>query len=122
MSAHGRAQPGCGRATPVVNLRRTLGAAGQGVPVVPYPVSMIRTRRCALVGLVALLVVALATPAGAESASSTRRRREQARSKRAELAKKIDALKASDDDLDRAVQTLNSQARAQQARVAAARQ
>src|SRR5256885_8004674 len=38
----------------------------------------------------------------------SRRRRDQARTKRADLAKKIDALKASDDDLDRKSTRLNS--------------
>ena len=83
---------------------------------------MAKIRRISLLALIACLVVALAAPATAQSTSTSRRKRDQARAKRAELAKKINALKASDEDLERAVRHLDDQVRAQQARAAAARQ
>lgn len=79
-------------------------------------------RRIPLVALIVFLVVALASPAQAETASQARRRREQTRAKKAELAKKIDALKASDQELERAVNALDAQVRTQQARTQAATQ
>jgi murein DD-endopeptidase MepM/ murein hydrolase activator NlpD len=89
---------------------------------------MARTHRFSFAGplcaLATVLVVTFAAPApaGARTATAERRQRDQARAKQAELARKIDALKASDDDLERAVQALESQVQAQQARVASARQ
>jgi murein DD-endopeptidase MepM/ murein hydrolase activator NlpD len=71
---------------------------------------------------VAGLVLAVAAPAGAESAASARRRRDQARAKKAQLAQKIDALKASDSDLEKALAALSTQVQTQQARRDAARQ
>src|SRR4051812_12931074 len=72
--------------------------------------------------MIACLVLAMAAPAGAESAASARRRREQTRAKKAQLAQKIDALKSSDNDLERALAALSIQVRSQQARRDAARQ
>jgi murein DD-endopeptidase MepM/ murein hydrolase activator NlpD len=89
---------------------------------------MARTHRFSFAGVISALITVLvvtfgaAAPASARTATAERKQRDQARAKQAELARKIDALKASDDDLDHAVQTLESQALTQQARVASARQ
>ncbi|HUQ38962.1 MAG TPA: peptidoglycan DD-metalloendopeptidase family protein [Acidimicrobiales bacterium] len=80
-----------------------------------------RTHRLPLVALVALLVVALAAPVGAESTTNARRRREATRSKRAQAAAKLNALKATDAQLEAAVRTLDRQAKAQAAQAVAAR-
>jgi murein DD-endopeptidase MepM/ murein hydrolase activator NlpD len=69
-----------------------------------------------------LLVLAVAAPAGAEDVSQTRRKRDAARARQAQLAAKIDALKASDAELEKAVSSLGRQVLAQQARADAARQ
>src|SRR5262249_35450060 len=83
---------------------------------------MAKPHRIIAVALVVSSLLTLAPPAGAESTSSARRRRAQVTAKRAELARKIDALKATDDQLDRAVQALTAQGNAQQARAEAAHQ
>ncbi|HVF75803.1 MAG TPA: peptidoglycan DD-metalloendopeptidase family protein [Acidimicrobiales bacterium] len=64
----------------------------------------------------------LASPASGDTTSDLRRKREAARAKKAEIAKKINALEASDDELDKAVSALNEQVRGQQAAADAARQ
>lgn len=69
-----------------------------------------------------LLLVALASPVRADSLSETRQRRDAARARRAQLAAKIDALKASDDELEKAVGVLGRQVLRQQASADAARQ
>ena len=81
-------------------------------------------RRLASVPVVLALVVALAAPAGAASTSTQTARRKQAevRAKKARAAAQLNALKASDEELEKAVQALATQVRAQNARVASARQ
>ncbi|MDQ3757645.1 MAG: peptidoglycan DD-metalloendopeptidase family protein [Actinomycetota bacterium] len=69
-----------------------------------------------------LTVLAAAAPAGADTLSDAKRKREEARARRAQLAAKINALEASDEELDRAVKTLDKQVLAQQASADAARQ
>jgi murein DD-endopeptidase MepM/ murein hydrolase activator NlpD len=83
---------------------------------------MPKTSRPLTVALVLVLVGILAAPAGAETAAELRSRRDAARNKRAQLAAKINALEASDDELEGAVRTLNKQVLAQQAGADAARQ
>ena len=85
---------------------------------------MTPSRRLASVPLVVALVVGLAVPAGAASTSVSANRRKQAevRAARARAASKLNALKASDEELEKAVAALASQVRAQNARVASARQ
>jgi murein DD-endopeptidase MepM/ murein hydrolase activator NlpD len=68
------------------------------------------------------LVVGLATPAGAASTTAARKRQAQARAAKAAAAAKLNALKASDDQLEKAVSALATQVRAQNAKVASARQ
>src|SRR5262249_37133796 len=98
------------------------------VPVVHSPIPMARTPRFSVAGRICvpltmlMVTFAAAAPAGARTATSERKQRDQVRAKQADLARKIDALKASDDDLDRAVQALEAQVRSQQARVTSARQ
>jgi murein DD-endopeptidase MepM/ murein hydrolase activator NlpD len=68
-------------------------------------------------------MLVLATPAGArESVSSARRRRDDVRAKRAQAAARLNTLKASDAELERAVDALGVQVKAQTARVVSARQ
>src|SRR5206468_4745267 len=81
-----------------------------------------RTKRPALFALVGLLVVTLAAPAGATSVSAARRRQAEARVRRARLAAKIDALRASDHSLEDAVRTLDHNIVSQQAAADASRQ
>ena len=83
---------------------------------------MPKTSRPPVIALVFLLVLALAAPAGADTATDLRQKRDAARAKRAQIAAKINALKASDDELEGAVATLNKQVLAQQASADAARQ
>jgi murein DD-endopeptidase MepM/ murein hydrolase activator NlpD len=87
---------------------------------------MPKTSRPTLVALLlalVMLVLGAAAPAGAaDTLSEAKRKREEARSRRAQLAAKINALEASDEELDRAVKTLNKQVLAQQAAADAARQ
>jgi murein DD-endopeptidase MepM/ murein hydrolase activator NlpD len=84
---------------------------------------MRKTSRLPIAALVLALVVALASPAqAADSLSKQRQRRDQARAKKAQIAAKINALKASDDELDKAVAALNKQVSSQQAAADSARQ
>jgi murein DD-endopeptidase MepM/ murein hydrolase activator NlpD len=77
----------------------------------------------AVIALALALLVAMASPAQAkDSLSTTRRKRDAARAKKAQIAAKIDALKASDNELESAVSTLNKQVSSQQAAADAARQ
>lgn len=83
------------------------------------------TRRAKTVFLVAVafLVLALAPPANAKDSTNTiRAKRESARQKRAELATKLNHLRASDAQLTSAVKILDRQVAAQQAGADAARQ
>jgi len=64
-------------------------------------------KRTPAAALVMLLVLAIATPAGADALTAARQRRDADKSKRAALASKIDALKASDEQLDAAVKALD---------------
>ena len=92
----------------------------------PFAVSLARCRLACL--LVALLLVGLgtATPASAATADTKTRELEQKRReverKRAAAAAEIDVLRSSDEKLERALTALNANVRAQEARVASARQ
>jgi murein DD-endopeptidase MepM/ murein hydrolase activator NlpD len=83
---------------------------------------MKRTRRPALCALVVLLLLGLFEPAGAETSRAARRRQAETRTRRARVAAKIDTLRASDAELERAVRALDTQVVAQVARADAARQ
>lgn len=84
---------------------------------------MTRPRSLASVALVAAMVLAAASPAGAAgSTTAARKRQEQVRKARADKAKQLNGLKASDAQLDRAVGALSTQVKAQGAKLAAARQ
>ena len=83
---------------------------------------MARGSRC-FVALVTTLACVVISVLPAEAAtSSERRRRDEARRRKAEAAAKVNALKASDAELERAVAALDSQLRADSAKAAAARQ
>lgn len=71
--------------------------------------------------VVGAFLVFMASPLGAAGGNS-RAQRDQARNKRAKLAKELDVLKASDAQLERAIAALNSQVSAQSAQAQAARQ
>jgi Tfp pilus assembly protein PilO len=66
--------------------------------------------------VVLAVVVALAAPAGAASsstaASAARRKQAEVRAAKAKAAAKLNALKASDDELEKAVDALATQVRA----------
>ncbi|MGQ0521340.1 MAG: murein hydrolase activator EnvC family protein [Actinomycetota bacterium] len=82
-----------------------------------------RTCRAVVAAVVALLLVAGATPASAgETTAQIRARREAARQKRAKLAAQLNHLRASDAQLTSAVRVLDRQVAAQQAGADAARQ
>jgi len=84
---------------------------------------MKRLQRLASVPLVLALLVGVASPAAAATtAGAARQRQEQIRSKRAQTAAKLNALKASDSQLEKAVLALATQVKAQDAKVASARQ
>jgi murein DD-endopeptidase MepM/ murein hydrolase activator NlpD len=84
---------------------------------------MPKTSRPTIVALVLALVLGIiASPAHGDTTSDLRRKREAARAKKAQIAAKINALEASDDELDKAVASLNEQVRGQQAAADAARQ
>jgi murein DD-endopeptidase MepM/ murein hydrolase activator NlpD len=84
---------------------------------------MRKTSRLPVAALVVALVLAVASPAHArDSLSTTRRKRDAAKAKQAQLASKINALKASDSELSKAVSTLNKQVATQQAAADSARQ
>ena len=72
--------------------------------------------------LVVLLVLGLAAPSGAaESVSTARRKREAVRSQRAQAAARLNALRSSDAELERAVVALAEQVKTQTAKVASAK-
>src|SRR5205807_4980017 len=71
--------------------------------------------------LLAQLAATVRSPAGAESLSSLRARREAARSRHAQLASQIDVMRASDAQLMSAVQSLTKEVDVQAASVDAAR-
>lgn len=83
---------------------------------------MIRGRVVILSMVTAALVVASVAPLAAAGGRDSRSSREQARNKRAKLAKELDVLKASDAQLDRAIAALNEQVTAQAALAQAALQ
>ena len=91
-----------------------------------FPVSRARSRLAYLIVAVLLIVVAGASPVRAASTDARTRELEQKRReverKRAAAAAEIDVLRASDDKLERALTALNGNVRAQEARVASARQ
>lgn len=68
------------------------------------------------------LVLVLAPPADATSTAAARKRQEQVRAAKAKAAAQLNALRASDSQLEKAVATLASQVRAQDAKAVAARQ
>ena len=72
-----------------------------------------------LPALVCVLVCALIAPA-AGAASSNRAKRDEARRRRAQVASQLNALKASDAELDAAVAALDTQVKAQSAATTAA--
>jgi murein DD-endopeptidase MepM/ murein hydrolase activator NlpD len=76
--------------------------------------------RFTLIALVAVLTATLAQPAGAAGTSESRLA--ATRRQRAAVAAKLNALKASDSELEKAVKVLNEQFRAQVAAAQAARQ
>lgn len=84
-----------------------------------------RRLACLLVAVM-FTVVSGATPVGAATTDSKTRELEQKRReverKRAAAAAEIDVLRADDDKLERALNALNTNVRAQEARVASARQ
>jgi murein DD-endopeptidase MepM/ murein hydrolase activator NlpD len=80
---------------------------------------MSTTKKAALLALIAVLALALALPAGAQT---SRQRRDAARAKRAQIAAKLNSARASDSQLRGALQTLNSQVAAETANAEAARQ
>lgn len=82
---------------------------------------MTALHRLASVPLVLALVIGLAAPAEGATAAS-RRKQAEVRAKKARAAAQLDGLKASDDQLEKAVAALASQVRAQNAKVASARQ
>lgn len=82
---------------------------------------MIKVRFLFLLVVASLLAVT-AAPVGAAGGKDPRAARDQARNKRAKLAKELDVLKASDAQLERAIVALNSQVAAQSAQAQAARQ
>jgi murein DD-endopeptidase MepM/ murein hydrolase activator NlpD len=81
-------------------------------------------RRLASLPLVLALVVALAAPAGAASTktSAARKRQAEVRAAKAKAAAQLNGLKASDEQLEKAVAALATQVRAQNAKVASAQQ
>ena len=72
--------------------------------------------------LAAVMLLGLVAPAGADTASDARRKRDAARERRAALAKELNALQASDKELTAAVSALDSQMRATEANLDSARQ
>lgn len=71
--------------------------------------------------LAAVMLLGLVAPAGADTASDARKR-DAARARRAALAKELNALQASDKELNSAVAALDTQMRATEAKLASARQ
>ena len=70
--------------------------------------------------VVCVLVCALIAPAAGAAASSNQAKRDAARRRHAQLATQLDALKASDKELDAAVAALDTQVNAQRAAASAA--
>jgi murein DD-endopeptidase MepM/ murein hydrolase activator NlpD len=84
---------------------------------------MTKTLRTTAAILIVLMTVAMTAPAhAADDLSTARRKRDEARAKRAQLAAQVNHLKASDDELQGAVTVLNKQVSAQQAAADSARQ
>ncbi len=82
-----------------------------------------KTSRAVVLVVIAVLVLALAPPAGAkESTATIQAKREAARKKRATLAAELNHLRATDAQLTSAVKVLDRQVAAQQAGADAARQ
>lgn len=80
-------------------------------------------RRLASIPLVLALLLGLALPAEAASKTSTARKRQaEVRAAKARAAAQLNGLKASDDQLEKAVAALATQVRAQNAKVASAQQ
>ena len=83
-------------------------------------------RRRASLALITVLIVALVAPIApadaAQSVTTAKRKREQLRQERAKAAAKLNAMKASDAQLEKAVDALRAQANAQMAKVSSARQ
>ncbi len=77
------------------------------------------TRTAALLAAIAVLLCSLAAPADAQSA---RQRRDAARAKKAQIAAKLNTLRASDAQLQGALRTLTGQVQTETANAAAARQ
>ena len=80
---------------------------------------MSTTKKAALLAVITVLCCSLASPAGAANA---RQRREAARAKRAQIARELNTLRASDAQLQSALRTLSGQVAAETANAAAARQ
>ena len=80
---------------------------------------MSTTKKAALVAVITALCCCLAVPADAQTA---RQRRDAARAKKAQLAAKLNTLRASDGQLQGALRSLNTQVAAETANAAAARQ
>ncbi|MDQ4132017.1 MAG: hypothetical protein M3179_02170, partial [Actinomycetota bacterium] len=72
--------------------------------------------------LITLLVLALATPATADTLDKELQRRDASKSKKAKLAAELDGLKAEDGQLESAVRTLDASVEAQSSTTAAAKQ
>jgi murein DD-endopeptidase MepM/ murein hydrolase activator NlpD len=84
---------------------------------------MPKPHRTALVAIALLVAIGLVSPAGAaDSVAEARQQRDAARKKRAEIAAQLNALRASDAQLEQAVGTLGEQVHAQQALADSARQ
>jgi murein DD-endopeptidase MepM/ murein hydrolase activator NlpD len=84
---------------------------------------MTALHRLASVPLVLALVLGIAAaPAEGATTSSARRKQAEVRAKKARAAAQLNGLKASDDQLEKAVAALANQVRAQNAKVASARQ
>ena len=79
-------------------------------------------KKFAFLALVLAVVLGLTSVSGAESVSTARRRQASARAKRAQLAARLDAARASDRQLENAVRALDTHIRGQQAETDAARQ
>jgi murein DD-endopeptidase MepM/ murein hydrolase activator NlpD len=84
------------------------------------PNLMSTTKLAALLAAITVLCCSLAVPA--QAAGNTRQRRDAARAKRADLAKQLNTLRASDGQLQGALRSLNDQVTAETANAAAARQ
>ena len=83
---------------------------------------MTALHRLASVPLVLALVIGLAAAPAEGATTASRRRQAEVRAKKAQAAAQLNGLKASDDQLEKAVAALASQVRAQNAKVASARQ